>query len=74
MDGSRVATAYEGSIILFSFAKYLANLDEASWNNRMMFADYLETIGCRYIGRNTYDIINESKFAWELLKHADRKR
>jgi hypothetical protein len=74
MGGSRVASSYESSIILFSFARYLANLDDASWSKRMMFADYLESIGCTYEGLNTYRIVDASRFAWELLKHADKKR
>ncbi len=73
MDGSRTATPYEGSIILLSFAKYLAGLDDAAWNTRSMFVDYFDNIGCKYEGKNTYSIINESRFAWEVLKYSDRK-
>ena len=74
MDGSRAATLHESSIILLSFAKYLAGLDEDAWSNRVMFVDYLNSIGCRYGGKNTYSIINESRFAWEVLKHSEKKR
>ena len=74
MDGSRAATPYEGSIILLSFAKYLAGLDDAAWNTRVMFVDYLGTIGCKYEGKNTYSIVNESRFAWEVLKYSEKKR
>jgi hypothetical protein len=74
MDGNRAATPYEGSIILRSFAKYLAGLDDAAWNTRVMFVDYLDIIGCKYEGKNTYSIVNESRFAWEVLKYSDKKQ
>ena len=74
MGGNRAATTCESSIILLSFAKYLASLGAQDWNNRMMFVDYLYTIGCEYRGKNTYEIVDEVRFAWEVLKYSDRKR
>ena len=74
MDGSRAATSFECSIILLSFGKYLAQLSAQDWVTRMMFEDYLHTIGCKYRGKNTYEIVDEQKFAWVLLKYSDKKR
>jgi hypothetical protein len=72
MGGSRIATSQESVIIMLSFAKYLASLNENTWSTRVMFVDYLDTIGCRYEGMNSYTIVNESRFAWEVLKHATK--